>query len=243
MLGILYLLFYGSVSGINKIRQDINNINKRYEAKQKKYLTYYGKNGERLVNNDRPVYRKTINGEKLLVDLYTGKIYKNFSEEERQNKENDAYKLGKTVISVSYDEIQEYNRKERFNAKSINVKPQYKDIKTRKYYLSVFVNGLTFYMDIITGKIIRLADNQNINKKWGKLSIEEIISIINKRQEEMYNSLDKHDQFWWEDHFYLQKKGSDIIIVDNDGSIIEGNLKDKRVQSIKKRLKEEICNE
>ena len=237
MFGIFYLLFDRTMYGISKIRQDVENMNARDKAKKQGNITYYGENGERLVETDKSVYRKYQNGDLVLADLYTGQVYKNYTEEKRIEKETEASDMGYTVINVSYDEIQEYNRKERYLAKSIMIRPQYRDIKTRRYYIDVCINGLVFYMDIVTGELIRLKDGQDEKKKWGILSIDEIINIVNKRQRDLYDTSSKnHPQMWWENHFYLRKSSKEIFFINNDGSIVEGNVYDENIELIKKRI-------
>ena len=134
MFGIFYLLFDRTMYGISKIRQDVENMNARDKAKKQGNITYYGENGERLVETDKSVYRKYQNGDLVLADLYTGQVYKNYTEEKRIEKETEASDMGYTVINVSYDEIQEYNRKERYLAKSIMIRPQYRDRVVGGFY-------------------------------------------------------------------------------------------------------------
>lgn len=226
MFGILYLLATSVASGVNKFRDNIDNERAREDAKRRGDITYYGKNGLTLLSNDRSVRRKYINGDDVLTDLHSGKVYKNFSEEQRQKKERDAETRGNTVINVNYDENQEYNRAERFKAKTISITPDYRDIRTRRFYISVCLNGLVFYMDIISGELVRLKDGTDTSNKWGNLSVEEIMNVFNKRQRELAKIPESdHDFMWWEEHFYLKHTGFNTLFIDNDKNIIEGDYK------------------
>ena len=237
MFGIFYLLFNGTMSTIAKAKRSYDYCKARDEAHKKGRLTYNGFNGKRLVSNDKSVYITTRNGDKVLADLYTGEVYKNYTEEERKEKEMLAESRGETVILVGYNEMQEYNRNK---AKTILINPDYRDTKTRKYYVTAIVNGLIFYMDIESGHLIRLADNQDINKKWGKLSVEEIIRIVNERQDVLIKEPNySHDFGWWKSKFYLKKTGNDIFMVDDDGTIVEGSLFDDDIKQIRNKLLKE----
>lgn len=239
MFGIAYMLFSGTMTVIAKTRRGIDNIKSKNRAIRNGDLTYYGHNGERLISNDRNVYRSRNNGDNVLVDLYTGEVYKNYSEEKRQIKEKDAINNGRTVIDVGYEELQDFNKNKKDKLKSIIVKPYYRDVSNRNYYIPVYINGLTFYMNIETGLIIRLADKCNPKNKWGNLSIEEIIETVNERQIKLFNiPTNKYDSWWWKDHFYLQNLNYNII-VDNNKTIIEGNLNwDSNMKSLRNKLKE-----
>jgi len=241
MFGIFYLIFNRAIFGVAKIKEEIDNEDARDRAYKNGNLTYYSTKGETLVSNNRQVYRTIVNGDEVLKDVYNGDVYKNYSEEKRNIKEHKAKEQGKTVIPVHYEENQEYNRLQRFNAKTISIKPTYRDIKTRKFYITVRINGLGFYMDIISGELVRLQDEENMCKKWGKLSVEDIIEVFNQRQKALVNiPQEDHDFMWWEEHFYLKHVGFNTLFIDNDKNIIEGNYKnDLRIKQIRMRLIEE----
>lgn len=239
MFGIFYLLFNGTMSGIAKTKQKIENKNAKERAKLNGNLTYYGENGERLVSNDRSVYRKTINGDDVLADLYTGEVYKNFSEEKRRKKEKMALEKGCTVIPIHYDELQDFNKKERYQLKTIMIKPECRDIDTKQFYIIVYINGLRFYMEIVTGLIVRLADNENPIKKWGDVSIEQIIDIVNERQELLgKQSKDCHNSAWWKEQFYL-KNIQNLYMVNNESVFIIGKKTDENIKKIRDELRGE----
>lgn len=244
MFAIFYTLFSASMASVEKIRKKQIYENNRDKAFQNKELTYYGDNGERLVSNDRSVYRKTVNGEKVLADLYTGEIYKNFTKEENAVKEQKYINKGKTVIPIDYDELQKYNKTMRNLSKDYLLKPSYKDIKTDQYYIIAYINGIGFYMDIITGEIIRPYDDVDISNKWGKLSIEKIIMIFNSRQKKINMlSKDSHDSIWWDKNFYL-KDNYNILIIDDNEEIIYGKKNDKNIKKLKEKLmKERVIDE
>ena len=239
MFGLFYLITNTLFSGAAKVKQKIDYAEARERARNNNEETYYGDNGERLVSTDREVYRKYVNGDKVLADLYTGQIYRNFSKEKRHAKEKEAEKNGKTVIDITYNEIQEYNKSTRSKAKSNLIKPQYRDIKTRDYYIMVFINGIRFYMNLIDGNIVRMADGETGEDKWGNLNIEDIINIINNRQKKLFIEPKKnHSYMWWEEHFYLRHSSGNILVIDNNGIIFEGNrIRDEKIKNLISELK------
>lgn len=239
MFGLFYMFTSAIFGTAAKIQKDARNSEARERARENGDLTYYGHNGERLVSNDKAVYRKYVNGDKVLADLYTGQIYKNFSEEKRRESENKASCKGKTVIDVHYEELQEYNRTVKKKVKSLFLQPNYRDIKTREYYIIVFINGVKFYMNVVNGEVVRMADGEDGNERWGNLSIEEIIKIINERQRILnLEDKDKHDSWWWNEHFYLQHSAGNILMITNDGTIVEGNrIRNQKIKEIYTRLK------
>lgn len=245
MFGILYALFNGTMIGIAKTKESIDNDNKRFQAKEHGDLTYYGKNGERLVSNNRCVYRKTNNdGDKVLVDLYNGQVYKNYSAEERVKKEDKALRKGSTVLPVDYDENQKFNKKCRYETKVFSLNADYKDIETGRYYILAHINGIAFYMDIVTGLLVRPWDDADLSKKWGLLSVEEIMNIFNERQKEFYEiPKEQHDFMWWEKHFYLKRNGIyEIYMIDDDETIIYGKVKNEKIRKIRRKLIDEGGN-
>ena len=150
--------------------------------------------------------------------------------------ESEPEEKGKTVINLTYTELQEYNRSVRKKVKTTFVHPSYRDIKTRDYYLRANVNGLWFYMNIANGKLVRLVDGEGTSCKYGVLTVEEIIDIFNKRQEKIIK--EEHNGTWWETNFYLQNMGSNRVVIKNDGVITYGNLNDNQFKELIKTLKE-----
>ena len=236
MFGIFYMLFNGTMSRVAKAKQNIENENNRERARLNGDFTYFGENGERLVSNNKSVYRKSVDGDDVLADLYTGEVYKNFSEEKRKKKEIEELNKGNTVIMVQYDEMKEFNKKYKSQMKSVMIRPEYKDIKTGRFYIYVCINGLQFYMDIITGQIIRLADKQDVSKKLGNLSIDEIINITNERQKLIESDLLNHNMMWLEKNYYL-KSFHDLYMVDDSKEFIIGACTDNNIVAIRNKLK------
>ena len=197
MFGILYTLFGLGAAGAGKIKQSIDDENARERSRQKGDPTYYGKNGETLVSNNKPVWTKTNNkGDKVIVDLYTGKEYINLTKEKEDKKKEEARKQGKTVLFVPNDKTirKMHNDWSNIWAKC-GIYPDLKDINTGKYYYVVHINGIGFYMEIETGHIIRVTDEENFKYKRGNISVDKIIEIFNKNQEELKHNDDYGKMF------------------------------------------------
>lgn len=238
MFGIFYMLFSGFMGTAGKVQRDVRDDNARYEARKNGQLTYHSHNGERLVSNNRNVYVGTSYGDRVLKDLKTGYIYKNYDAEKRHEVIQKARDKGKTVISVDYDEYNRYCKYDRDKVKRMAVSPEYKDIETGRYYIDAYINGIAFYMDIITGELIRPRDGEKFSYKMGKASVEDIIRIVNKRQKELYEiPAEEYDYIWWEDHFYLHGRSYELYI-DNNNNIVEGNRRDPQMREFIIKLKE-----
>ena len=111
MFGIFYLLFSGFAATVDKISRDNRDAESKTRAIQNNNISYYSTRGHRLVSNDRPVYKKTVNGQDVLMDMYTGQIYKNYTMERRDKAKEEALAQGKTVITPERTEhLSDYER-------------------------------------------------------------------------------------------------------------------------------------
>lgn len=205
MFGWLYGLFCFSAKGIGKAQRAIWDEQNRERAKQNGQDTYYGKNGERLVSNGRSVWRKRDrNGDDVLADLYTGEVYRNYSQEKREAAVREAKANGETVLRATAKEDDVPENYNKYHKAMIQV-GYYKDIKTGKLFTRVAINGIGFYMDS-KGRLVRVEDNPRFKKNaWSKYNItpDEIISIVNQRQEELYPLINDKDFMWLTNYFYL----------------------------------------
>lgn len=186
MFGILYTLFGLGAAGAGKIKQSIDDENARERSRQKGDPTYYGKNGETLVSNNRPVWTKTNkNGDRVIVDLFTGKEYINLTKETEKKKKEEAETKGNTVISITKKQWSKINNYYNSMWYKFRMFPDYKDINTDSYYTRLNINGLDFYMDINSGYIVRVADHENYKYRRGNVSIDNIIKVFNDNQDKL----------------------------------------------------------
>lgn len=207
MFGIFYMLYTAVFGAAAKIDEVIDNENRRSKAKTINDDTYYDhKNQLRLTANDRLVSIKTIGYDQVIVDMFNGTVYKNITKEKEDKKKQEAMKNGKTVIRITKKEWGrgDYQHKIWYNCGGI---PSYKDINTGAYYRKVIANGIWFYMDVDTGRIIRPADEENFKNKKYNVSVDDIIRVFNKRQEKIKQDERFPEKSWWvSSTFYLNKK-------------------------------------
>ena len=84
MLGILGALLGGAGLYIDSVRNSVNDKDSRVRAKRQKADIYYDHKGvQRYSENGRRVLQLTENGDEVLMDASNGTIYKNYSEEKR----------------------------------------------------------------------------------------------------------------------------------------------------------------
>lgn len=236
MFGVFYLLFTGFAATVDKISRDNRDAESKMRAIQNNNISYYGTRGHRLVSNDRPVYKKTINGQDVLIDLYNGQIYKNYTMERRDKAKEEALAQGKTVIiGGNKDRYSDYE-KNQFWCKQCNIRADYRDINTDKLLIDVSVNSVWFYMDLDNGHIIRPKDNETYINKDGNLSIEEIITIFNKRQDEVKKTSEYND-WWWRKSKYYFKSSDYEVIIDNDKKIHLVKIDSMEYRKLRKELK------
>lgn len=219
MFGIFYMLYSAVIGTVAKIDEGIDNNNRRYKAKAINDDTYYDhKNQLRLTANDRLVSIKTVNHDQVIVDTFNGKIYKNISKEREDKKKEEAMKDGKTVIYITKREWGKNNYQNQLWYKA-GALPRYKDIKTGAYYINILINGLWFYMDVNTGRLIRLVDGEDLKDKKFNVSVEDIIQVFNISQEKIKRDKRFPEQWWWvKSAFYHKNK---IININDDLEIIE----------------------
>lgn len=229
MFGIFYLLFSGFAATVDKISRDNRDAESKTRAIQNNNISYYSTRGHRLVSNDRPVYKKTVNGQDVLMDMYTGQIYKNYTMERRDKAKEEALAQGKTVITPERTEhLSDYERNS-FWFKECHIRPSYRDIYTDKLLITVPVNSVLFYMELDTGHIIRPIDNAHFENKDGNLSLDELIEAFNKRQDEYKNLPEYNHWFWRAAKFYFDHNDYTVLIDNNKNvHIVEFNSVEHR---------------
>lgn len=213
VFGWLYGLFCFSAKGIGKAQRAIWDEQNRERAKQNGQDTYYGKNGEHLVSNGRSVWRKRDrNGDDVLADLYTGEVYKNYSQEKREAKVKEALENGETVLDADPKEYRKSSN-HKYHKALISL-GYYKDIKTGKLFTKVMINRIYFYMDP-DGRLVRMADRTTTDANRYNITPEEIISIVNKRREELLPLIKDKGCMWLSNVFYLSNNRMYYYIKDD----------------------------
>lgn len=226
MLGILYLLFTSIGSLGHNIRENIAESERKNEAYNSYDHTYYDKYGKRiLVENNRWIHSNIRNGDRVLEDVTTHRIYRNFSEEERKEYEKirkkEAIENNKTVYLYQYNKDIPYSDPWKGD--------RYKDIETGKIYvirkryvnIECGIGEVLLYLDISTGKFVRKTDEQiEIDKKW--------IDKLNNIDEEIYkyiNRITKNKQYTKEEiNMLIDKRKNKIIHNINNNYISNDNM-------------------
>ena len=200
MFSIFHGLFTLFAIGADNAITANENAQRKARAIKNGDLTYYGAKGnEYLVENDKWVWtKKNSKGEDVIADMKTGQVYYNLTEIRKKKREEELKKEGKTVRFKMYNEQdQHYYGKYR--------QPfGYVDIFSGIPVDQITINGVGFYIRLSDGKILRPADDYNTNNMVGKWSIDEIIEIVNQRQDEIRPELDDHDTFWIRDKFFFK---------------------------------------
>lgn len=230
MFGIIYLALNGITSGLNyvdKLRMDTRN---KREAIKNNNLTYYGsRGGTYLCSNDRPVTRTTdARGHDILKDLYNGTIYYDYTEEEINKQKGKFNQNGESVYLGTQKERNEIHKQYEYTGLgSID----YIDIATGRPVRTICINGYTFYMDVETGLIMRLADDgipRDSRCIKGLLTPNDIIRFFNKRQEKLqrFYKYNKNGNEWTRIVYYLCKHIDQPIYMNAEGLICKSCLKE-----------------
>lgn len=167
MFGILYGLFMG-VSGVGRLVKNTYEEEVRKEHAKKYYdHTYYDKKGKRrLLDNGRWVHSVVRNEDRILEDVETHQIYRNFSQEQRNKIREDrklkAIQNGRTVYVYEDRNPRLYRESELWKG------TLYEDVNTGDHYVerSRYVNEeyrigeVRMYVNIKNGLFVRKTDIQ-----------------------------------------------------------------------------------
>lgn len=202
MFSIFHGLFTLLAIGINKANIKSDNNSNRERAKINGNLTYYGSRGnEYLVENNKWVSTKrNKQGETVIADMKTGQIYYNVSAKEKELKEKELKKQGKTVRTRMSYEIKSVKFKD-FKQSYFLV-----DIETQNPVAIITINGVCFYISLTDGKILRPIDDYTIENKVGNWSVSELINIINERQNNIKKKEMLNDYIWVKNNFFFNNQ-------------------------------------
>ena len=186
MFGLLHALFTVGVLTVDKISGVWTEVKNKEEAVRKDCKTYIDAKGkDRLVKNNRRVcYTQLDNGDYVIKDIENGKVYYNKSEEIRKEDKKQAIKDGRTIIKT-FGNYTEYRNKNELWVRAFIKWRGYIDIKTEHPIREVRINGINFYMDLVSGELLRKSDEENEKYKIGSLSSDEIIYYFNDRQKDL----------------------------------------------------------
>ena len=252
MFSIFHGLFTVFAAVANKIGNNVSDNNARDAAVKDGNLTYYSKDGVRLVSNNRLVCTKYIGNHKCIVDLYTGKVYHDISEA-RNNKYVEEYKSDAKKRGLdTYRNIEDCRK----YAPGTNgmVSTLEHDIETGEPVIKIYINKLGYLMSLKTGKLIRIdnfgekfvtenrVDSINFHKYYNfyiPKTSEDVIHIFNERQEELKrNPLYNKDYKWMAEVYYIKPTlVSDHrpikIYMDNIGRIVYDGENHDREQELR----------
>lgn len=218
MFGLLYMLFGVGVRGADKLSQTYEDAKAMNEAKSKNKLTYSWRNQTRLTANGRQVGKKLLpNGHEVLVDLYNGKIYHDYTQEKNEKKTNEALANGETVLYYDVHDPQYKHFKKSDWYRKLDMRPLYVDIKTKSPLNMIAINHIKFYINLDTGYVIRPADKENVDG----VDVEKLIDKFNSNQDllrksEKYNYDDFFSWKWIRNYFYSH---CNCIIIDENGKV------------------------
>lgn len=183
MFGFLFLLI---CIVMYFLKESIENAECKKKYANSDGLTYIDSKGRsRLVSNNKLVfYTHDKNGDYILEDI-GGYVYKNFSEEERQEQKNinvdTAIKNGKSTYCEDENEHKKdwYCKGRRFI-----------DLKTGERYVIRCIQGKYYYMDISTGLLVRKTDKQleeerDRSEEWAYNCKEIDMDKFNEKQKEI----------------------------------------------------------
>ena len=220
LFGLFYTAFVLGARGVHGIKTNIENEENRQIAisnGRETYLDY--RLCERLVSDNTRVMKATLwkdcsegkEGDRILKCVDSNKIVRNYTKEERDKAESKsilkAKEEGKTVYRLGTWKDDHYKSKIRGY--------RYKDFNTGQIYVIRTFNAVNFYMDIKTGKIIRITDGELIRNKTPNAyhhdveEYEKLRQRINKEQQaylEKYEVIDARNWYckyggkdWYED--------------------------------------------
>ena len=208
MFGIFYALFGGTMRGAAAVKKTWENEVKKEEAKRNGKLTYHGYQNElRLVENDRQVVNTFLdNGDHVIKDILNDVIYINMSKEEREKDKIKAINNNKTIVRLG-DKYTKYIFK---NSLWNNINVWWiggNDVYTEHPVNIVNINGIYFYLDLITGNLLRKIDGETEEKKIGSLTSDEIINYFNSRQDNIreYEKFN-NDKLWTKKYYFMEKQ-------------------------------------
>lgn len=181
MFGILNLIYTAGVAATGSIiesNHDNKNRNKALENGDNFYINYKGNEVNTKTGHKQCTYWDEY-GDKHVKDIKT-RIDTNVSQVERDKAYVEAKRNpnGRTVCQFSDNK----DRFRRIKFKDLNNGRVYRDIKIKTDYKAEKKCCCSFYIDDITGDIIRPTD-ENINKENNMWLFEKVKSFLQEKPE------------------------------------------------------------
>jgi hypothetical protein len=167
ILGLIYTIIVSVGAFFHSILDNIENEKCKSKYEHPNGITYVDVKGRtRLLSNDELVYYvNNSNGDYVLEDE-SGNIYKNFSEEQRKQKNNERKNEAINKKETTFC-IDDNNYCKDWICKG----KRFKDLNTGDIYVIRYINYKYYYMNISNGMIIRKTDWQ-IKKDMSKSDYE-----------------------------------------------------------------------
>ena len=234
MFAIFYGIYNTVMAGINGIDKNFQNSTARAKAMDLKEVVYFSGGQMYLTENGRQVVKSwdKYTGHDVIKDIRNGKVYYDLTIIKQEQEIKKYISEGRTVYEIDKkDEPTAWYHKRRTGIYCIK-----RDIETKHFVHEIWINKYRFYLDIHTGKLLRLTDD-NINKldyytKRGiyrnePLSYNDIIYYFNERQ----NRLSKHENYnysggdWMEKVYYLSRnvRCRTQLFMNQNGRLVYGN--------------------
>lgn len=188
MFGLLYTLFVTLGYVKKEFTESIENSKYKKIYKNTDGLTYTDTKGRSrlLSTNEIVFYTHSPNGEYILENI-SGEIIKNFTLEERQQKQKNSKEAAIYNQSSTYC-IDENDHHNDWVCKG----KRFKDFKTGNIYVIRNIQGKYYYMDINNGFLVRKTDWQLQKEQEGMIHINtrdiDIESFNNKQKTIKKNS-------------------------------------------------------
>lgn len=155
IFGLIYTLVVSVGAFIHTINRNRENEENKTLYKRPDGLTYLDVKGQtRFLSNDEPAFYFYRNGDYILEDM-SGRIHRNFSEEQRIEKRNkrkqEALSKNESTYCVDDNDHRHdwYCRGKRF-----------KDFETGDVYVIRLIKFKYYYMNVANGMVVRETDYQ-----------------------------------------------------------------------------------
>jgi hypothetical protein len=161
MFGLILAMLKGACRFASAINDSVEDKKSREDFTSEDGIYYMDHRGElRLSTNGRRVAKTTtFEGDEVLTDLVTSEIYVNYTQEKAEKEQRESIeaqkKYGGTTICLGL----ERNYAHYIGKGNPPKGARFKDVKTGAIYVIRQIDGMyTHYVDVNTGKVVRLTD-------------------------------------------------------------------------------------
>lgn len=216
MFSIFHGLFTGVALIVNGLNKNIDDSKNYKEAKDKGNILYHSSDGYRLTDNKRLVHTTYKNGHKYIKDMYNNTIYYDITKNQNEKSANNYRQLAKD----NGDDFYIFPNNKVFAKGTKLLSTNYFDVETNEPIIHKNINNIIFNVSLNTGKIIRMSCIMDKTKEiQGYImpttylnnyddmifpnTIDEIINVFNKRQDELLYNSSYNDGVWMKDIYYI----------------------------------------